>query len=73
MQGLLWFDDDKKTTLAEKVKRAADYYKAKYGRSPDTCLVNDKVIGEETAVGAIKVKPNRATMPDYFLVGVGEA
>ena len=30
--GMLWFDNDKKTDLAGKITRAADYYRNKYGQ-----------------------------------------
>lgn len=40
--GMMWFDNDPKTTLKEKVIAAADYYRQKYGHVPIACLVNPK-------------------------------
>ena len=31
--GMLWYDDDRQRTLEEKVRRAADYYRHKYGQT----------------------------------------
>ncbi len=43
-QGLLWFDADPKRGLAEKVGRAADRYRAKFGRWPNACYVNASML-----------------------------
>ena len=49
--GLLWYDDDAGRGLAAKVKRAAQRYREKYGRLPNTCYVNPQAglpQGDET-------------------------
>ena len=38
--GLLWFDDDPRRQLEEKVRRAATHYERKYGQSPTLCFVH---------------------------------
>jgi hypothetical protein len=38
--GLLWFDDDPRKELEEKVLRAAAHYERKYGRLPELCYVH---------------------------------
>lgn len=35
---MLWFDDDQKSTPAEKAERAAAYYKRKYGVAPNVVM-----------------------------------
>ena len=40
--GMLWYEGDKNKPLAQKVTDAALYFKKKYGRMPETCLINDK-------------------------------
>ena len=42
--GMLWFDNDPRTTLTVKVARAADYYRQKYGLAPDLCLVHPSML-----------------------------
>ena len=38
--GLLWFDDDPRKELEEKVLRAAAHYERKYGQAPNLCFVH---------------------------------
>jgi hypothetical protein len=49
--GLLWFDDDPRRGLEDKVGRAAQRYREKYGRWPNTCYVHPGAVtdhlGEE--------------------------
>ena len=68
--GMLWLDDDKKRSLAEKVTIAADYYQSKYGQIPELCLVNKKMLEQECQVGEIKVLPVRNVLPNHFWVGM---
>jgi hypothetical protein len=42
--GMLWFDNDPKTALTAKIERAVDYYKHKYGRDPNLCLIHPKAL-----------------------------
>ena len=68
--GMLWLDDDKKSSLDEKIKKAADYYLEKYGQKPDICLVNQAMLTEEKKVDAIQVQPAHNVLPNHFWVGV---
>jgi hypothetical protein len=38
--GLLWYDDDPRRALGDKVGRAAERYREKYGRWPNTCYIH---------------------------------
>lgn len=42
--GMLWFDNDPKTALTAKIERAVDYYKHKYGRDPNLCLIHPSML-----------------------------
>lgn len=69
--GMLWLDADARRTFDEKVQRAVDYYRQKYGSSPDLCLVNTASFAEEEkSVGAVKVKRARTVLPHHFWVGI---
>lgn len=72
--GMLWYDDDNKRPLSEKVARAVDYYKAKYGSVPTVCFVNPATLKEspDTAAG-VQIRPARNVMVDHFWLGVGES
>lgn len=68
--GMMWLDTDKQRTLEEKVKRAADYYRDKYGRLPEVCLVNDRLLSDEKKVGRVMVQPGKAVLPGHFWLGM---
>ena len=68
--GMLWLDDDKGSTLEEKILRAADYYKNKYGKTPNMCLVNQTQLDEEKQVGRIQVTPVQNVLRNHFWMGV---
>jgi hypothetical protein len=48
--GMLWFDNDPKTALTAKIERAADYYKHKYGRAPNLCLIHPSMLPQDGTV-----------------------
>lgn len=68
--GMLWLDDDKHTTLEEKIERAAEYYQNKYGQTPDFCLVNEAMLEEEKKMGRIQVRPVQNVLRNHFWVGI---
>jgi len=49
--GLLWYDDDPQRTLEAKIGRAADRYREKYGRLPDTCYVHPQAMAAQVPLG----------------------
>lgn len=72
-EGMLWYDDDDKRTLEEKVRRAADYYRNKFGRSPDLCLVNPRALnGRSVEVAHITLRAASNILMHHFMIGVGE-
>lgn len=68
--GMLWLDDDKQRSFEEKVQRAAAYYQSKYGRSPEVCLVNSKMLTTEKTVGQIEVHPVKTVLLHHFWLGM---
>lgn len=71
--GMLWLDTDRKRSLDEKVLRAAEYYQEKYGRFPELCLVNSKLIDKAKKVGRVKVEAARTVLPDHFWLGMASS
>jgi len=70
---MLWYDDDAERTLEDKVLRAADYYRSKYGRSPDLCLVNPRALnGESVQVAQITLRAAPNILPHHLLIGLAE-
>ena len=72
--GMLWLDADVRRTLDEKIERAVDYYRQKYGAVPDLCLVNTSTFAEdELSIGPVKVQRTRTVLPHHFWVGLSTA
>lgn len=72
-QGMLWFDDNPKTDFLQKIKQAADYYKRKYGQSPNLCLVNPAELPRETNLDdKISIRPYRPILSRHFWIGVSD-
>lgn len=80
--GMLWFDNDSKTSLEAKIKRAVDYYRTKYNRTPTTCFVHPTMLMSEphassftdqdlsVRIGGVEVRGNRSVLPNHFWIGV---
>jgi hypothetical protein len=69
--GMLWFDNDPRTPLAAKIQKAAEYYRQKYGRQPDLCLVNPTMLqNEKINEERITVRPYRPVLPGHLWIGV---
>ena len=72
-RGMLWFDNDPKTNLTIKIKKAADYYLQKYGTAPNLCLVNPStLIDKMPEEGRITVRTYRPVLPGYLWIGLAE-
>ena len=52
MIGMMWFEDDKRKPLEERIFQAAEYYQKKYGVVANFCLVSMKEFGVEPKVAA---------------------
>jgi hypothetical protein len=75
--GMLWFDNDPKAGLNMKIKRAASYYRDKYGASPTLCYVHPSMItngnGKDKdglVTAGLEVKTTPSVLPNHFWIGV---
>ena len=83
--GMLWFDNDKKSSIPNKVEKAARYYQKKYGKKPDICYVHPKMVkgengkkngskknpgSDQLKIGRIMVLKNDKVLPDHFWIGI---
>lgn len=69
-EGLLWFDDDPRREMAEKVRQAAARYRQKFGIAPEVCYVNDRAIDRaEVRIGDLRVMPASTVLPHHFWIG----
>jgi hypothetical protein len=71
--GMLWFDNDPKTALAAKIERAAAYYRQKYGRTPNLCLVHPSMLTQERLEGKITVRPYQPVLPGHLWLGIDDS
>jgi hypothetical protein len=72
--GMLWFDNDPKASLEEKVRGAAAYYREKYGKKPNTCFVSQKEkIQEGLEVDGIAVKTSWQITANHYWIGIDPA
>ena len=71
--GMLWFDNTQ-TALDIKIQKAVDYYRKKYGREPDLCLVHPSMLEKENRrqlkLGKLIVRPYRPVLPGHIWVGL---
>jgi hypothetical protein len=69
--GMLWFDNDIKADLPTKIQRAADYYKNKYGRTPNLCFVHPSmVVSPEKQTGEVELRTSRSVLPNHLWLGI---
>lgn len=66
--GWLWFDNDPKTSLQEKVAQAASRYQQKFGQQPLLCYVSQTALPEAgLACGRVRIMGVRNVLPGHFL------
>jgi hypothetical protein len=73
--GLLWFDDDPRKQLEEKVQRAATHYERKYGHAPNLCYVHPAALGDNgkvRKVGDVEIRTGRSVLIHHFWLGLDD-
>jgi hypothetical protein len=72
-EGLLWFDADPKRDLAEKVARAADRYRFKFGRRPNLCYVHSSMLERGSVeLNGVRLVPADNVLKHHFWIGIEE-
>lgn len=75
--GMLWFDDDPKRPLLEKLERASKRFNEKYGRYPNLVYCNPRT-SEQTGIvilgqnekHPVELKNARSILVNHFWLGV---
>jgi hypothetical protein len=72
--GMLWYDDDRKQDLDDKVGRAANHYRSKYGRVPNLCFANPRTLGKNPPkeIVGLKLRSSGSVLPHHFWLGVDD-
>jgi hypothetical protein len=69
--GMLWFDNDPKTDIAVKIDRAIEYYRRKYGQTPNLCFVHPSMVKTNPVkTGSIEIRSSRSVLPNHFWLGL---
>lgn len=72
--GLLWFDSDRNLSVAEKAKRAADFYAEKHGTRPNLCFVHPAMLlNGPIPVEGLQIRASNSVLPWHFWLGVADA
>jgi hypothetical protein len=72
--GMLWYDDDHKRPIGEKVARAVEHYKTKYGVTPTVCFANPATLqGAPDVAAGVHLRSARTVLVNHFWIGVGDA
>jgi hypothetical protein len=75
IEGLLWFDDSKVRSLADKIGLAVTRYEKKHGHKPNVCYVHPTEMGshvEMTTDSGVKVLAVKSVLPNHLWLGVME-
>lgn len=66
--GWMWFDNDPKTSLEDKLRPAAERYRQKFGQKPRLCYVNGGALADrQPAGGALQMRGADNVSPGCFL------
>ncbi|HUI89601.1 MAG TPA: hypothetical protein VLX61_12865 [Anaerolineales bacterium] len=77
--GMLWFDDSPGTSLKNKIEKAVVYYRQKYRREPNLCLIHPTMIERNNSkaetmgldsIAGLTVRPYRPVLPGHLWIGV---
>jgi len=71
--GMLLFDNDPRTTLSVKIQKAMDYYRHKFGHTPNLCLVHPGILDndqKQLELGKLTIRPYRPVTPGYLWIGI---
>lgn len=71
--GILWYDNDPKTPLKEKIEKAIIYYQNKYQASPNLCLVHPSMFKDNVEIPGVEVRKYRPVLPGHIWIGFDEA
>lgn len=77
--GMLWYEKGALESLSQKVQKAVDYYREKYGRAPNRCFVHpsmlpwpgqDGPVDEQSRlIGPVELIGSEQVRPNHFWIG----
>ncbi len=70
--GMLWYDNDP-VDIPTRVRRAAEYYRQKYGAPPGLCCIHPSMLNGDKQVDGIELRASRYVLLNHFWLGREEA
>jgi hypothetical protein len=72
--GMLWFEEGQDKDVVQRIERASEYYRTKYGHKPNLCFVHPDTIGhaENLQEVSLKIKASSTLLQDHFWIGIEE-
>ncbi len=71
--GLLWYDNDPKKALEQRVREAMERYREKFGRAPNTCYIHPADLnGRTLALEGVRVLAASNILRNHVWVGYDE-
>jgi hypothetical protein len=71
--GMLWFDNTPNVTLKNRIEKAVNYYRKKYHREPNLCLINPAMLEKNgPEIGQLTVRSYSHILPGHLWIGVEE-
>ena len=70
--GLLWYDDDPRRSLKEKITPGVTRYRQKFGAPPNVCYVHKSTLGgngKTARVGTVHVATLPTILRHHFWIG----
>lgn len=75
-KGMLWYDNNLKAPLSQRILEAFQYYRQKYGHAPTFCLIHPTLLKTEPDLTvlpiSIRIKSAPYVLPNHFWLGVEE-
>ncbi len=69
--GMMWFDSSPDAPLTASVQKAIDYYRRKYHRDTNLCLVPPALLGhDQPQVGKVTLRGYNSVLPGHIWVGI---
>jgi hypothetical protein len=70
-EGLLWFDNNPRRKLVDKIDQAATRYQVKFGRKPTVCYLNVADLnGQSDEVTGIRLQAVPNVLRHHLWIGV---
>ena len=68
--GLLWFENDSKKALEQRVQEAMERYREKFGKAPNTCYIHPQDLnGHSLSLEGMRVVAASTILRNHLWVG----